>query len=78
MPTPMAGPAHPMNFFHSAFPFMPVPPPAGASTGPDGLKAIECLMSLLVDEMKDVKRGLVGLQQEFSEMRLHPAFAPMS
>jgi hypothetical protein len=35
----------------------------------EGMKALECLMSLLVDEMRDVKRGLTGLHQEFAELR---------
>jgi hypothetical protein len=43
----------------------------------EGMKALECLMSLLVDEMRDVKRGLTGLHQEFAELRFVLFCLPM-
>jgi hypothetical protein len=66
----------PPGFFAPAFPYMPMAPfqamgmaAPPAADNKEGMKALECLMSLLVDEMRDVKRGLTGLHQEFAELR---------
>lgn len=62
----------PPGYFAPAFPFMPMTPfqtMAPADNKGEGMKALECLMTLLVDEMRDMKRGLASLHQEFTDLR---------
>ncbi|ELR23868.1 uncharacterized protein ACA1_123880 [Acanthamoeba castellanii str. Neff] len=73
MPAPPSGAGMvPPGYFAPAFPFMPMTPfqtMAPADNKGEGMKALECLMTLLVDEMRDMKRGLASLHQEFTDLR---------
>jgi hypothetical protein len=48
----------------------------GWNVSTEGMKALECLMTLLVDEMRDMKRGLTSLHQEFTDLRF--VFFPLT